>query len=236
MELDNVLANLVKWKDEYASVLLKSSLMGAEPWTSMLEDLELIVSMLNDPVIGKPLETISLAKVSTPDRLSAMGIGKEIIDLYNKGLEYKEISSVLSLRLGDSITSSEVEEWIDTFSNMSVLDKPLMIRGSVFETKGRLEEMHLLIHKHLEYIESVSDDIYSRSKTTKAQVLTEAYRELRQLYKDANTLLASIQQLNTITEFQQVVLDVIANISPSAYQQIVKELKDKKALMSALLP
>jgi hypothetical protein len=230
MEDINLPIALKDWVRRFKQELISRGLLGSEPWNSYLSEVAELINLLDDPVV---LGQVAIEKV---DKIDASGMGRTILNMLKAGLTPKEMVDTLRSYTGMDISAEEIKGWVDNYNHSCLSDRPSIVRGSVFETRGRLEEIHLLVQKHLETIELTEDESFAKAKTTKAQVQLEVYKELRQLYKDANQLVTSVQQLNTIREFQEVVLDVVSNISPQAYHQILKELKERKALMNNLLP
>lgn len=235
MDYINVVERFKIFRDELREAILKEELLGKEPWVTLFNDINELVVILDDPIIAEPLDNLKVKHSLTDSYIDNSGIGSIILKLYQDGIDIDTICRTLSVQ-GHKIKPNDIRDWIDRYNNAPISTKPAIVRGSVFETRNRLEEIHLLIHNHLDYIKEVDDELFTKSRTTKAQVYTEALRELRQLYKDANTLLSTIQQLKSIKEFQEVVLESISGISPSTYNQIVKALKERKALMSAIIP
>lgn len=231
MEDINLPIAMKKWVLRFKTELISRELLGSEPWNGLLLEISELIKLLDCPEIAG--DTLVMERV---DKIDASSMGKAVLNMQKAGLSNKEISESLLSYTGMDISAEEVRVWLSNYNQSALSDKASIVRGSVFETRGRLEEIHLLVQKHLETIELAEEDTFARAKTTKAQVQLEVYRELRQLYKDANQLVTSVQQLNTIKEFQEVVLDIISNVSPQAYHQILKELKERKALMNNLLP
>jgi hypothetical protein len=229
-ENKEIVIGINNWVTRYRRELLSSEMLGMEPWSSLLVEIQELALMLDKAGSEAPL------KIEKLNPVDASGMGKAIIKMNREGLSYKEISDSLALSTGMELEPRDIKIWLETYNHSSVSSKASLVRGSVFETKGRLEEVHLLIHKHIEDIEMMDEEQFTRAKTTKAQVMLDVYKEMRQLYKDANQLVNAVQQLNTIKEFQEVVLNIISDISPQAYHQILKELKQRKALMSSLMP
>lgn len=225
---DVLIQSLRSFQGRLERAMLSDSLIGKEPWTSLLEEMDGLINAID---IGELAPPINITKLDTIDQY---GLGQTVINLYRDGLSSRDIAKSINNQIGSDITGKDIDGWLENYKGASVSDKQAMLNYSVFDVRSRLEDLHESITNHMRMIEEQSDDIYAAAKTTKVQVKLEAYKELRQLYKDAASILAALQQLNTIREFQSTVLEVVSRISPEAYRAIVTELKSKKSLLNVL--
>lgn len=225
----NTIELIDKWEKDFKDLLLKEELLGKDEWTSTLERVKSIFDLVRDE-IGE-VESLPVVN-SNQNVIDSMALGPKVIEMMRDQIPIPIIASTLSAQTGVTITGKQVDRWVLEYNRSTNSNA----RPSVFETSSRLEDIHELIFKHVEYVESLDEDDFKAAKTTKAQVMLEVYKELRMLYKDANQLVASIKQLQSIKEFQESVLEVIQSVSPTHYHLIMKRLNEKKALLSSFTP
>lgn len=225
---DALLQSLRSFQGRLERAMLSDSLIGKEPWSSLLDELDGLIDAID---VGDITPPIDITRLSTIDQY---GLGQTVISLYRDGLSTREIAKSINNQIGNDLTAKDIDGWLENYKGASLSDRQEMLSYSVFDVRSRLEDLHEAITGHMQAIEKESDEIYAKAKTTRVQVKLEAYKELRQLYKDAAAILAALQQLNTIREFQSTVLEVVSRVSPEAYRAIVTELKSKKSLLSVI--
>jgi uncharacterized protein YoxC len=225
---DALLQSLRSFQGRLERAMLSDSLIGKEPWSSLLDELDGLIDAID---VGDIIPPIDITRLSTIDQY---GLGQTVISLYRDGLSTREIAKSINNQIGNDLTAKDIDGWLENYKGASLSDRQEMLSYSVFDVRSRLEDLHEAITGHMQAIEKESDEIYAKAKTTRVQVKLEAYKELRQLYKDAAAILAALQQLNTIREFQSTVLEVVSRVSPEAYRAIVTELKSKKSLLSVI--
>jgi GTPase SAR1 family protein len=217
-----------EWEKDFKDILLENKLLGKDDWS----DIYCRIKNIFDAVKDEIKEVEALPVVHTTNKIDTLGLGPRILEMVRDQVPIPIIANALSTQLNITIKGAEIDKWIINYNRSN--DR--MVRPSVFETSSRLEDIHKLIFEHMDYVQSLNEDDFKAAKTTKAQVMLEVYKELRMLYKDANQLVASIKQLESIKEFQESVLSVIQNVSPAHYHLIIKRLNEKKALMSSFTP
>lgn len=217
-----------EWEGDFRSLLLKEELLGKDEWTDIFSRIRSIHDLVKDEI--ERVEALPV--IHKQNLVDSLGLGPQVLDMLRAQVPIPTIATTLSAQTALTIPTKEIDAWVIEYNR----GNGGRTKPSVFETSSRLEDIHELIFRHIEYVESLEDDAFKSAKTTKAQVLLEVYKELRMLYKDANQLMASIKQMNSIQEFQQSVLEVIKDVSLSDYHLIMKKLNEKKALMSAFTP
>lgn len=218
-----------EWEKDFKDLLLKEELLGKDEWTDLFSRVRSIHDLVRDEI--EKVE--SLPTIKKQSLVDSLGLGPQVLEMMRSQVPIPTIANVLSAQVAITISSKDIEKWVIEYNKDNGGGS---LRPSVFETSSRLEDIHELIFRHIEYVESLGEDDFKAAKTTKAQVMLEVYKELRMLYKDANQLMASIKQMNSIQEFQQSVLEVIKDVSLTDYHLIMKKLNEKKALMSAFTP
>lgn len=217
-----------KWKKDFRDLILINELAGKIEW----DEISLRINSILDLLLDEVASTESLPIVYKQSRIDSLNLGQTILDMVRDQVPIPIIATAISAQIGMDISSKEVDQWIISYNK----SHNKAARPSVFETSSRLEDIHDLIHKHMEYIKGLDEDDFKSAKTTKAQVMLEVYKELRMLYKDANQLVASVKQLESIKEFKDSVLEVIQDVSPAQYHLIIRRLNEKKAALSAFTP
>lgn len=219
---------LQQWEQDFKDLLLANELLGKKEWEDIYERIQSIFDLLLDEI-----STVeSLPVITKQSKIDSLALGPSILTMVRDQIPIPIIATALSNQIGVEISSKEVDQWVILYNK----DHNKNSRPSVFETSSRLEDVHDLIHKHISYVEALDEDDFRAAKTTKAQVMLEVYKELRMLYKDANQLVASVKQLESIKEFQDLVLSVIKDASPAQYHTIIRKLNERKAALSAFTP
>lgn len=217
-----------EWEKDFKDLLLESNLVGIDEWDDIYNRAKSLFKLFLDEVAI--VESVPI--VYKQSRIDTMVLGPTILDMIRDQIPIPIIATAISAQTGIDISSKEIDQWVVEYNKSHNKTS----RPSVFETSSRLEDIHDLIHKHMDYIKGLDEDDFKSAKTTKAQVMLEVYKELRMLYKDANQLVASVKQLESIKEFKDSVLEVIQDVSPAQYHLIIRRLNEKKAALSAFTP
>ena len=230
MNTETLVNTLISFRDKLASTMLEDKKAGSPKWDSLLSELDSIVDMFEIPV---ELDPAYLKKSSIIDRL---GLSFQVIQLYQSDYKNDQIAEVLSNQTGISVGAGEVKRWLDSNKDKIIVDRPQAVRGSIFDTQSRMQEIFESLYERLDRIRLKEEDAYSRNKISKDEVELEFLKEIRQLTKDAASIVSAVSTMSRIKEFQQMVVEVIGQCSPSAQQQILRKLNEHRSLMGSLIP
>lgn len=224
VEIKSFLDNL---EYQLKEIFLKYELLGKEEIVDLLETIHsLIENIEKHKEIYLPIEAHPIDKY---------GMRELVINLANHGTAHSQIASVISIQTGIVISTREVSNWLDNYSNLSIVQKNSQT-ANVFDIQNGMQSIYAQLLDHLEIVKETDQEDYFKAKTTKQQVVLETYKEIRALTKDAASILQVISKQEQLESFKNAVLDSIKEVSPSTAQIIVKKLKDNKALYNSLMP
>jgi len=220
---------LIEWRARLKSFLLTKSLMGIPIVTTLLEDIDDIIKGLDVPQVGG----ITLKDVHPIDQL---GCGLAVLSMYCEDLDVSSISKALETQTGVAITATEVQKWIDNYEASGVVRRSTVTNLSIFDTKNRMEDILLMLQRISSQVELADDSEFSRAKTTRYEVQLAAVGQIRSAVKDARQVVEALHQMNTYRELADIILQEIRLESPSLQQRVFKRLKEKGAVIKAILP
>lgn len=220
---------LGEWRGQLKSFMLSKSLMGIPTMTDLLEQLDDIITVLDLPTGGG----LTLSKLHPIDRL---GCGLSVLSMYCDGMDTASISKVIHTQTGEDISTSEVQQWIDNYEASGVVRRSTMSNLSIFDTKNRMEDIYLNLQKIQADIEMAPPEEFSRAKTTRYDVQLAAASQMRAAAKDARQVVEALHQMNTYAELASIIVEEIKKESPAVAQRVYKILRQKGALVKAILP
>lgn len=218
----NVLQYHKDFHEEFLEVLKKESLVGKEPWYSLVLQLEEVSKLLQDPVVSKELDNYKLVVQSPIEKL---GLGNNILSLYEEGYEIKDITNILNGQ-GFNITVKAVEKWLKEYESEGVLTKASYNYGSVFDTQIQLQNLFESLNTMLEEIKNKPDKIYKRKD--KDDILREYLAEIRQTIREAAQLASTVAAIKKAEEFQRIILEEINKESPITANKIISRITQLK--------
>lgn len=220
---------LIGWRDRLKAFLLTKELMGLPLVTTLLEDIEDIIKGLDVPQVGG----ITLGGVHPIDQL---GCGLSVLSMYCEGMDVASIAKAIGTQTGVDITPMGVGQWIDEYEASGVVRKSTMTNLSIFDTKNRMEDILLMLQRISSQIEVADDSEFSRAKTTRYEVQLAAVGHIRSAVKDARQVVEALHQMNTYRELADIILQEIGQESPGLQQRVFRRLKEKGAVIKAILP
>jgi hypothetical protein len=220
---------LMEWRGNLYRYLLSKSLMGQKEAVELIEDFDDIIEGMDVPdVRGFTLKNVHLI-----DRL---GCGLAVLSMYCEGMDTEAIAKVVETQTGVTISGIEVAKWIELYEKSGVVRQNTMTNLSIFDTKNRMEDIYLSLQKIMQDIEQAEDGEFSRSKTTRYEVQLTAMGQMRSAVKDARQIVEALHQMNTYRELANIILQEIAQESPSLQGRVLRRLKEKGAVIKAILP
>lgn len=226
---DEVVELLIEWRDKFKSYLLSKSLLGVAASTNLLEGLDDIIKALDVPSSNG----LMMNKVHPIDRL---GCGLAVLSMYCDGMDTVSIAKTLHTQTGTNITSSEVQAWINSYEESGVVRRSTMSNLSIFDTKNRMEDIYLMLQKVMVQIDEADEAEFTRAKTTKHDVRLAAVGQIRSAVKDARQVVEALHQMNTYRELADIILQEMGMESPALQSRVLKRLKEKGAVIKAILP
>lgn len=220
---------LESFEERLTGFIISKKMAGKEDATSLLDEIKGIKDIFETL---EEDEVFSYKETSIIDRLK---LGANTIALKNADYSDAETAEVLSTQTGQVIITSDVTKWLESYSNIQQ-SQPSAIRGSVFDTQSRMQDIMEQLYDHLEKIRMMDEEKFARAKTTRAQVELDTYKEIRQLTKDAAQIINAVSAQHRFKEFQQSVVEAISSVSPQVGQQIMRKLREQKVLMNSLIP
>lgn len=216
----NILQLLDKWLDRFREYLMDMTLLGSEPWTSFLSELQGIRELLDDPAISEPIDNTAIRILSPIDRL---GIGQMVISLVEGGMDTEDLAGFLSTKFSTIITSAQVQSWLDEYNNSGISVRTQTLTRDVFDTRSHYQQMLVDIQQQLEELIRKDDEDFRR--TSKDEVISQVRSEMRMLLKDARALYKEEAAGQGSQIFTQIALEVIEEMCPEAAPVIFNRLQ-----------
>jgi hypothetical protein len=226
---DTIASALVQWKGRLKAYLLSKSLVGVPTVVTLLEDIDDIITSMDTPEEGG----LTLNDVHTIDRL---GCGLAVLSMYCDGMDTSAIARAVHTQTGMEISGQEVQKWVNTYEQSGVVRRSTMTNLSIFDTKSRMEDILMMLQTTLSEVEAADESEFSRAKTTRYEVKLAAIGQIRSSVKDARQVIEALHQMNTYRELADIILQEIRMESPSAQQRIMRRLKEKGAIIKAIMP
>lgn len=230
MDYTNVLQALRDFCEKFQQTLENQSLIGADPWQSLLEELLGIQDLLNDPVISQPLDNHQLQQVHPVEKY---GVASIVLALHEDGMQPKQIALHLQSQ-AVPVEESHIKSWLKQYSETSITQKAEAIYGSVFDTQTQLQQLFENLNSMIEAAKGQEDSHYLGAKITKEQVLLEHQKELRQLIKDAGALMTTVAGMQQVGQFQKIVIEEVNKLDPATAQRIWKRVREAKLAFTTL--
>lgn len=230
MEYKNVLQALHSFCENFQSALVTHSMIGQEPWTTLLEELLGLEELLNDPVVSEPLDNFKIAPISPVEKY---GVANSVLALNEDGVSPKEIAVHLKNQ-NVPLSEKDVKEWLEIYSKTPITTKAEAVFGSVFDTQNQLQFLFENLNNMIEQVKLQTDEHFNAAKITKEQVVLEHFKETRQLIKDASTLMATVSGMQNVATFQKMVIEEVNKVDPATAQRIWKRIKEAKIAFTSL--
>jgi hypothetical protein len=227
---ETLINSLLSFRDRFSEQLLKSKLAGVDVWSGLMEELDGLIDVFDKPI---EIDPAYLKKSSIIDRL---GLGFQVIKLYEEDYKEIQIGEILTNQTGLTITTAEVKKWLEINKNDLTISKPVALKGSVFDTQARMQEIFEDLYIRIDTIRAKSEDAYKGNKVSKDEVELEYLKEVRQLVKDAANIVSAVSTMNRVNDFQKLVIEVIGQVSPAAQQQLLRKLNEHRVIMGSLIP
>lgn len=216
---------------EFNYLLDKEGLLDNIEFEKLTYKFSELINLLDDPNISRPLDNLSI----TPKcKIDSYGLGSSIIELIESGMNTQEISKLLSVQCADNISPIDIDIWLEEYNQSSISQKPKVIKGSIFDARNRMEEMHSMLIDLLSKVEQGDDNRFKSAKVTKEQVTLSIITEIRQTIKQASDILEKVESFQTVKEFQKMVIDCLREEAPSTQMRVMMRLKEMNAMNSMM--
>lgn len=222
--------SLYRFRENLSNAVLDCDMAGTAIFNNVLDELDCILEEYKDPI---EIDPTYLANSLLIDRL---GLAFSVIRLHQDGFTESEISQVITNQVGQEITVAEVRKWLESNNNNLDFANPRAVRGSIFDTQSRMQDLFEKLYDKLEEISEKSEERFKAGKLSKDEVELEYLKEVRQLTKDGAAIVAAVSTMTRVKEFQKIVVEAIGQVSPSAQQYILRKLNEQRHIMGALLP
>lgn len=226
-ELNTLMNELSK---EFVKVLSKEGHVGKPQYDDLLDRVEHIRNVLGT------LSMDNKELVAQPGIIDKLGLGNRVIALRDAGNSPKQIASIIGVQAGQLVSTNEIIGWIQKCDSVSLLESPQASIGSVFDTQVVMQNIFEELYTHLQKVSKIKDEEVKNARTTKVQIELEVYKEIRALTKDAAGILESISAMERYKEFQRLIIESIGQVSPEVKHEIMRKLREQKALFSSLVP
>jgi hypothetical protein len=227
--MTSIVLELKECVDSLKNSLTKENQMR-EPFVSILEELYGITESLQSPAIAENLDNYAL-QISSP--VEKYGVGSKVITLAEEGKSSEEISISLAYS-GVTIDKKDISKWLKQYEGLSTSEKIESSRGSIFDTQYQLQEVFERLHSLMESVENKEDNHYYKGKTIKEQVILDVVKEIRQSVKDASQLASTVASMQSVENFQKIVVEEVSKVDPDVAQTIWRRLKEAKSFYNSM--
>ncbi len=228
MDYTNVLQLYKDFCEDFKDTLLEESLLGQEPWHSLLIQAEEINTLLSDNTITGELDNYKLTQANP---IESLGVGNSVIALYEENYTTEDITTILNNQ-GFDLEVKDVKEWLKTYNKEGILTKASFNYGSVFDTQVQLQTLFESLNDMLLEIKHKPDSSYKRKD--KDDIIREYLAELRQAIREAAQLTSTVASIKKAEEFQQIVLEEINKESPMVAAKIINRISQLKNVIKTL--
>ena len=227
--MSNGLELIAEGLEQLKGELENQALINVLPWNEIYLKLNDGLDILNSatsavdnyvPVVKHPVDQ--------------MGLGDITLALYEEGTSFKDISEYHKHRTFD-ISPKQVQQWIESYSNKTVLAKVDLEHGSVFDTQIQIQGLFDNLSTMLKKIELKNNSDYAIARTSKDEVYLAYCTEVRQVIKDAAALTEAVANMQNIEEFQRIVLQVVNEVDPKVKNRIMRKWKKQKELSKGFI-
>jgi hypothetical protein len=153
-----------------------------------------------------------------------------VVNMANSGFTHMDIAEECSKECGVDFNIREVSDWLNNYVSLSSSKKSKVLRGSVFDSRNRLEELSLLLYSLLDTINEKDDSLFKYNKITKEEVYLQVIKEIRQLTKQATDLIEKIDDRSRIQEFQNTVIECLQREAPLVASKVIKSLREQQTI------
>lgn len=219
----NVVDLYAETYEQFVEYLCNEGLFTQEPWSTFIEKFKDCLDLFNDPSISG-LGTKSLALVNPIDKYS---LTSEVKGLYSQGKDPNEIANYISETLDITISSKQVSDWLTTFSNAPIT-KPNQGRwGNVFDIGSQMQNMFDDLNEMISDVKIRENNDF-KGKSDKSEILLSHSSELRQLLKDATSILEVSKRMEEQLRFKEIILEEIKKENPSCAERIILRIRDAR--------
>lgn len=205
-------------------LIIKEGFQEKDEWINHLENTNnLILKFRNNSSIDA-LEEITINKIDS------YNLGTVVLGLYESGHELDTIAEICSKQVTIQIEEGDIENWLNNIKSLPATAKVKAINGSVFDTRNRLEEIYKLMQELLQAINTQDESIFKGARITREQVILQWMTEMRNLLKEAKSLLEADSMRDNVRVFMQEVINALKKETPLAYANVMKTLEEKKLL------
>lgn len=194
------------------------------------EDLKNDIEVLRGLVEVLDNNNLDITPVTVESKIDRYGIGALVVNLNTNGFSLDEIAEECSKECGAKFTSKEIQTWIDSYVSLPSSKKARALRGSIFDSRNRLEELSILLYALLEQVNNRPDEVNRYTKVSKEEVHLAVIKEMRQLTKQATELIEKIDERNRIQEFQNTVIECLQREAPLVASKVIKSLREQQAI------
>jgi len=228
-ELYTTLGLLDRFTSNFRHELASAELLGREPWTGLLIEIEEINGQLQSEELASMIEGPSIRSMSPIDMLA---LGENVVCLTEGGMTPDQVAGFLTTKAGSLIETAEVERWLKDYKDSTVAGRSALLDRDIFSTKHQMQALLEGIKTKLAELEAKSEASFRRN--SKDEVFLSYMTELRMLVKDAYALQKAEQTNKQNQLFQEIALGVIREMCPEAGLRIFKELKSRSIALGLL--
>jgi len=229
---NNIIFAFKDLADRLKNIVEDKETITQEELIPIVQEFEGLIDMLDDPIIGSPLNNFTLEEVN---KIDLFNLGRTVLSYKKLGQTFGSIAKLCSQQSGERITRNDVQAWIEEFDQKSISGKQRVIYGSVFDTTDRLEEIYIAILQLRDTIREKDNDYYKSAKVVKEQVELELMRELRQVIGEAEKLASKIQMAKDIQRFTNLVLSCLKKEAPMVHTRVLTLLREEQAAFKQLV-
>lgn len=226
-ELNTLMTEL---SEQFVQVLTAEGHVGKPEYDDLLDR----VNHMKDILGTLCLSNNELAQPGTI--IDNLGLGDRVIALRDAGNNPKQIASIIAVQAGQFINGQDIVLWLQNYESVSLLQNPKGTVGNVFDTKLVMQSIFEQLYNHLEKVKKMKEHEVKTARTSRVQIELEVYKEIRALTKDAAGILESISNMERYKEFQHLIIESIAEVSPEVKHEIMRRLREQKALFTSLMP
>lgn len=227
----DLITSIRQWRVRLEGALLDCGVLGREPITSLVLELDGYIEVLDDPTISQNLNNFTLTKMHPIDKL---GCGLVVTRLYEQGASEREISKQISTYTNQEISEEEVSSWLSEYQSSPISQRKGKVNSSIFDTANQLENLAVRLTQLMTLVEREDDQIFAAGKTTRWNVILEYQKEMRATVKDASAIIKAIHEMNTMKELAMVIVEEIGQVDPRVQRAIFSRLRERSVMFKAL--
>lgn len=223
IQYEDLVVAIKEWSTRYKILASESK------FEILTLELEGLIQALEDPAIASNLDNFKLEK---KDDIDLYGLGQSVLSLYEEDYTEKEISETLSLESGLSISSKDVETYVDKYKKGNISFKRQANENSIFNTRFQMENLMVHLQSLLQDMQMYIDDPkqWHTKNSSPHEVMVSILKETRMLAKDAADI---IKAYANIEQTQNVIQIILENIPDEYKPRLYKQLRENSALFKA---